>query len=201
MVSRGPPKGYTEALERRLEETEVALLQIVLASDQTTWGQAFANDSLESAQSYWESHRSRFIEERDNKKSESIKTSFVSYWEQSSLGTPDGVRSWAEGIMGRPLSSHHPLSQSLDPNNNNNGSRPPQSRGESSRSEPPSMKSHQIELPPGIMPLQQIALHSATRSSETNRSSSSLLQDLDRPKSDTGQKVNLSESFQRQFLW
>ncbi|OAA57268.1 Zn(2)-C6 fungal-type DNA-binding domain protein [Cordyceps fumosorosea ARSEF 2679] len=81
---RGPAKGYAEALEHRLRETERALLQIVSAVDGATMASAFRSSTQVAALP-------------DAKAAD--KAEMAAYWERFPLSTPRDVMNWAQDFQ------------------------------------------------------------------------------------------------------
>ncbi|KAM0667200.1 hypothetical protein ACQRIU_005055 [Beauveria bassiana] len=80
---RGPAKGYTEALEHRLRETETALLRIVSVVDGATLEAAFQDSGARS-------HIPDAVSEAKTDKAE-----MAARWETFPLSTPGDIMTWA----------------------------------------------------------------------------------------------------------
>ncbi len=80
--SSGPAKGYTEALEHRLRETESALLRIISVVDGATLSSAFA-DSMASG----------IIDTHPDTNTD--KAEMAAHWEQFPLSTSGDIINWA----------------------------------------------------------------------------------------------------------
>ncbi|KAI1067052.1 hypothetical protein LB506_003920 [Fusarium annulatum] len=89
---RGPPKGYTKALEARLAETELVLIRLLHATnDEGLLAHAFDGDTQKRA------HK-RFGERNTEFKSSGIgehkMLALMDHWERFPLRTADDVRQW-----------------------------------------------------------------------------------------------------------
>ncbi|KAI1016646.1 hypothetical protein LB504_007093 [Fusarium proliferatum] len=89
---RGPPKGYTKALEARLAETELVLIRLLQATnDEGFLARAFDEDIQKLA------HK-RFDERNTELKSLGIgehkMLALMDHWERFPLRTADDVRQW-----------------------------------------------------------------------------------------------------------
>lgn len=82
ILDSGPAKGYTEALEHRLRETEATLLQLLSAVDTVTLNSAFREGS-----------RSEIIRRRSDLKAD--KSELAAHWDQFPLCTAEDVANWA----------------------------------------------------------------------------------------------------------
>ncbi len=80
--SSGPAKGYTEALEHRLKETESALLRIVSVVDGATLQSAFEDIA-----------RGDYVDAPSD--SNTDKAEKAAHWEQFPLSTPRDLVKWA----------------------------------------------------------------------------------------------------------
>ncbi|RKL39335.1 hypothetical protein BFJ72_g6807 [Fusarium proliferatum] len=92
VLKRGPPKGYTKALEARLAETELVLIRLLHATNEEgLLARAFDGDTKKRA------HR-RFGEQNTELKSSSIgehkMLALMDHWERFPLRTADDVRQW-----------------------------------------------------------------------------------------------------------
>ncbi|KAH6970930.1 hypothetical protein BKA56DRAFT_595614 [Ilyonectria sp. MPI-CAGE-AT-0026] len=98
---RGPAKGYTEALEHRLRETENALLRLWMATTEVSVEQAFEESvSLPEACS-----RSPNEGRQVSPRPASDKSSAVTQWENYPLQTALDVARWAKEAKGATKAS------------------------------------------------------------------------------------------------
>ncbi|CAH0027321.1 unnamed protein product [Clonostachys rhizophaga] len=103
---RGPAKGYTEALERRLGDTELALLQLLLVSNPETIESAFGPDTFELAQSIWANRQAKADSGEGRLEGERAEASLMAQWDNTSLKTADGINEWVNGMRhGEPETS------------------------------------------------------------------------------------------------
>lgn len=89
----GPAKGYTEALEHRLRETETALLRLWHASSSGTVERAFAGDVG--------SNDRRTTPIVGNHDSGSAKAGLITHWEEYPLESAGDIQRWAADVVGR----------------------------------------------------------------------------------------------------
>ncbi|KAG7417675.1 Regulatory protein CAT8 [Fusarium oxysporum f. sp. rapae] len=92
VLKRGPPKGYTKALETRLRETELVLTRLLHSTnDEALLARAFRDDTQELA------HK-RFNEQITEHSSSGIGEqkilALMDHWERFPLRTADNVRQW-----------------------------------------------------------------------------------------------------------
>jgi len=100
MASRGPPKGYTKALERRLQETELVLTRLLLSTtDKDSLTLAFHDDTQEQAHVF---HK-QFTEHHSSGTSEQKKLALMDHWERFPLRTVNNVRQWIEEVTKDPI--------------------------------------------------------------------------------------------------
>ncbi|VUC33495.1 unnamed protein product [Clonostachys rosea] len=95
---RGPAKGYTEALERRLGDTELALVQLLLVSTPETIAGAFKPDTLELAQSILANRQANAESGEGLLEGERAEASLMTHWENTSLKTVDGINEWVKSM-------------------------------------------------------------------------------------------------------
>ncbi|KAM3560157.1 hypothetical protein MY1884_003106 [Beauveria asiatica] len=117
--SRGPAKGYTEALEHRLRETETALLRIVSVVDGPTLEAAFHDSGGGGG--------ARVGMPDAISEAKTDKAEMAAHWETFPLSTPGDIMTWANDQrapsqdsragdaevsavrLGQPLSNHGSL--------------------------------------------------------------------------------------------
>lgn len=89
----GPTKGYTEALEHRLEATEDALMRLLALADMDSISSAFRHqDSNDRVSGTSESHyMARSAED---------KASLMAQWDDYPLGTAEDLQRWATIRLG-----------------------------------------------------------------------------------------------------
>ncbi|KAI1493698.1 hypothetical protein F5X96DRAFT_133678 [Biscogniauxia mediterranea] len=96
---RGPAKGYTEALEHRLAETENILLQLLSVADNEIISQAFSADRL-PPRPLWASTDASLVPSIASDSDFSLpgpnKAGLMAHWDRFPLDTPDNIRRWAE---------------------------------------------------------------------------------------------------------
>ena len=90
----GPAKGYTEALEHRLRETETALLRLWHASSRDVIERAFAGD-VESSNGRGVTRGVRTCD------SGPAKAGLIKQWEKYPLESAIGIQRWATDVVGR----------------------------------------------------------------------------------------------------
>jgi len=91
-ISRGPVKGYVEALEHRLEATEDALVKLLAAAHEDTVSSAFQdwNGPMRGALGFRSTGPANH---------EGNKARLIAHWEQFPLNTAEEVKIWAEEIV------------------------------------------------------------------------------------------------------
>lgn len=89
----GPAKGYTEALEQRLRETETALLRLWDASSSDAIERAFAGD-IESF------NGRRVTPSADSCDSGPAKAGLIKHWEEYPLESATDIQRWAADVVG-----------------------------------------------------------------------------------------------------
>ncbi|KAI0596219.1 hypothetical protein F4775DRAFT_594460 [Biscogniauxia sp. FL1348] len=95
----GPAKGYTEALEHRLAETENILLQLLSVADNEVISQAFSADRL-PPRPLWASNDAPSVpsiaSDSDSTLPGPNKAGLMAHWDRFPLDTADNIRRWAE---------------------------------------------------------------------------------------------------------
>lgn len=92
MASRGPPKGYTKALEARLGETELVLIRLLQATnDEGLLARAFDEDPQRLGHQRFDE---RITELKSSGIGEHKMLALIDHWERFPLRTADDVRQW-----------------------------------------------------------------------------------------------------------
>ncbi|KAI1503270.1 hypothetical protein F5X99DRAFT_121946 [Biscogniauxia marginata] len=96
---RGPAKGYTEALEHRLAETENVLLQLLSVTGNETLCQALGEERP-SPRRLWASNDAASPPSTTSDGDLSLpgpnKAGLIAHWDRYPLNTADSIRLWAE---------------------------------------------------------------------------------------------------------
>ncbi|KAK7222770.1 hypothetical protein V2G26_010773 [Clonostachys chloroleuca] len=202
---RGPAKGYTEALERRLGDTELALLQLLLVSNPETIETAFEPDTLELAQSIWANRQAKAESGEGLLEGERAEASLMAQWENTSLKTVDGINEWVKSMR------HCEPESSADVSADSRKSQPLSVDGQAPGQLPAAGRypnGHENRRPAEVCALRESGLR-------TSHESASLRSDkrvypgetVDKPPDsrDGGSgvrgKIELPAEFQSQFLW
>ncbi|WZH39142.1 uncharacterized protein QYS62_000050 [Fusarium acuminatum] len=93
----GPAKGYTKALECRLQETELALLQLLMSSKEETITKAFHPESKSIARVYHEQLYDQ-LAEHDSPGGSEKQRALRDQWEQFPLQTASDMKHWTERL-------------------------------------------------------------------------------------------------------
>ena len=94
-IYSGPAKGYLEALERRLEETETALLRICSAVNEETIQSAFTRGGSRI-------RKTRRAPPPPTASTEAKKAAIVAQWDRCPLQTASDLSSWADAMLREP---------------------------------------------------------------------------------------------------
>jgi hypothetical protein len=97
-LTRGPAKGYVEALEIRLKETERVLWQLITSSTKQELSTAFAEETVSQIPKSLAISTLATTEE---------KRSAIAYWEQFPLQNLEDVQPWIESL--EPISNPEDL--------------------------------------------------------------------------------------------
>jgi hypothetical protein len=104
MASRGPPKGYTKALERRLQETELVLIRLLHSTnDEDFFARAFHDGTQELAHVFHERFTEQITEHSSSGTSEQKMLALLDHWERFPLRTANNVRQWIEEVTKAPI--------------------------------------------------------------------------------------------------
>ncbi|RKK24838.1 hypothetical protein BFJ63_vAg3654 [Fusarium oxysporum f. sp. narcissi] len=92
VLKRGPPKGYTKALETRLRETELVLIRLLHSTnDKDLLARAFNDDAQDLVNGQITEHNSSGIGEQKM-------LALMDHWERFPLRTADNVEQWIEQV-------------------------------------------------------------------------------------------------------
>ncbi|CAG9990706.1 unnamed protein product [Clonostachys byssicola] len=201
----GPAKGYTEALERRLGDTELALLQLLLVSNPETIESAFESDTLELAQSIWADRRAKAESGEGLLEGERAEASLMAQWDNTSLKTADGINEWVNRMRdGEPetsanISADFRKSQPLSVGGQTLGKLPP------TASHP---NGDETRRPVEVCALRQIGVpisHNSVSFRSDKRDHPEEIVDKPPGNRDGGSgvrgKIDIPAEFQSQFLW
>jgi len=196
----GPAKGYTEALEHRLRETETALLRLWHAS---------SGDAIERAfPSAAEAPDSRIITSSErNFDPGRAKSSLITQWEEYPLVSAEDIRRWAADMEGETRAADSSQQQTLQPDLSQRSTQ----KSASSYNQP-----IQSTLPPEIPSTASgtnVELHfdqEGIDAPTSSRELSSLQNDkltrvwtgsLDTESHQVDGRIEMSEEFRQQYLW
>ncbi|TVY76843.1 Regulatory protein CAT8 [Fusarium oxysporum f. sp. cubense] len=124
VLKRGPPKGYTKALETRLRETELVLIRLLHSTnDKDLLARAFNDDAQDLFNGQITEHNSSGIGEQKM-------LALMDHWERFPLRTADNVEQWIEQVTknsvvqdrveNQPNEEMPELSQAVKPSDNIN---------------------------------------------------------------------------------
>lgn len=106
MRRRGPAKGYTGALEHRLQEVEGAFLQLLSVVDEGTVESAFSN---------WETEIQRQASPLPTDGLKTNNSNLISLWGKYPLNTAEDVKKWADARRRAPTKSPEEVEGEMEP--------------------------------------------------------------------------------------
>ncbi|CAH0057934.1 unnamed protein product [Clonostachys solani] len=202
---RGPAKGYTEALERRLGDTELALLQLLLVSNPETIDSAFESDTLELAQSIWANRQAKAESGEGLPEGERAEASLMTQWDKTSLKTVDGINEWVRSIKHGELKTSADISADVRKSQSSSIGGPALGQVPAAVRHP---NRNENRRPAEVCALQQsgfLTSHNSASLRSDKRGHSG--ETVDKPPDDRDGrsgvrgKIDLPAEFQSQFLW